>query len=160
MGMPLFVAELRARLGHDLLLLPAVNGLVLNDRGDILLQRRADTGHWSLLGGIVEPGEQPSDAVVREVFEETAVRVVPSRLVGVYLTPQVRYPNGDLAQYVVTAFECVPQDGDVPRVNDDESLDVDYFPLGALPDLSRGHLERIEHAMEQQGSAYFRASGR
>jgi len=160
MGMSPYVADLRARLGQGLLLLPAVCGLVFNDRGEILLHRRTDTGRWSLLGGILEPGEHPSDAVVREVFEEAAVRVVPDRLVGVYLTPQVRYPNGDLAQYLVTTFECIPQSEDVPRVNDDESLDVDYFPLGALPELSPSHLERIEHAVEEHESAYFRAAGR
>lgn len=132
---------------------------MFNDRGEILLHRRRDTGRWSLPGGVLDPGEQPADAVVREVLEETGVRAVPDRLVGVYLTPDIRYPNGDLAQYVSTAFECIPQSDDVPRVNDDESLDVDYFPLGALPDLPPSHLERIEHAMEQHESAYFRAAG-
>jgi len=160
MSMSPYVADLRARLGQGLLLLPAVCGLVFNDRGEILLHRRSDTGRWSLLGGILEPGEHPADAVVREVFEETAVRIVPDRLVGVYLTPEVRYSNGDLAQYVVTTFECIPRAEDVPRVNDDESLDVDYFPLAALPELSPSHVERLGHAIEEHESAYFRAAGR
>ena len=103
----------------------------------------------------IDPGEQPADAVVREVLEETAVRVAPTRITGVYLTPEVRYPNGDLVQYVITAFECVSEPGDLPRVNDDESLAVGYFPLDALPDLSPAHLERITHAVRQQAAAFF-----
>ena len=159
MAIPDHVRALRARIGHDLLVLPGVCALVFNDRGEVLLNRRADGGGWALLGGIVDPGEQPADAVVREVHEEAGIRVVPARLTGVYLTPEIRYPNGDHSQYVVTAFECVPVDDTPPRVNDDESLDVDYFPLGAIPDLPPDHRERLNHALEKRTAAYFRAAG-
>ena len=87
---------------------------------------------------------------MREVCEETGVRVVPDRVTGVYLSPEVRYANGDRAQYVVTAFACTPRPGDVPRVADDESLEVGYHPLDALPDLPRGH--RRAHRARRRGA--------
>jgi 8-oxo-dGTP diphosphatase len=155
MGTAAYVAKLRARVGHDLLLLPAVCALAFNEIGELLVHQRSDTGRWSLPGGAVDPGEQPADAVVREVLEETGVRVAPTRITGVYLTPEVRYPNGDLVQYVITAFECTSDPGDLPRVNDDESLAVGYFALDALPDLLPAHLERITHAGRQQAAAFF-----
>lgn len=156
MPIPPHIAELRGLVGDRLLMMPGVCAVVVNDRREVLLNRRSDTGRWAVVGGIVDPGEQPADAVVREVLEETGVHVVPDRLTGVYLTREIRYPNGDRGQYVVTAFACTPRPGDVPRVADDESLEVAYFPLDALPDLPPAHLERIEHALDGRQGAYFR----
>ncbi len=65
--MPPFLADLRGRVGHAELLLPTVCALVFDSSGRLLLGRRADTGTWALVGGLVEPGEQVADAVVREV---------------------------------------------------------------------------------------------
>ncbi|NVO13170.1 MAG: NUDIX hydrolase [Rhodoplanes sp.] len=53
--------------------------------GRVLLVRRAkapSTGPWTLPGGAVETGETLHEAVLREVFEETALRVAPAGLAG------------------------------------------------------------------------------
>ena len=135
MPIPNYIAQLREKIGPDLMLLPGVCALVLNDKGEILLQRRADSGRWAV----------PATAVVREVFEETGVNVVPERIIGVYTTPLLTYPNGDRAQYVIVGFACRAVDG-VARVNDDESLEVAYLPLDALPELHPAHRARIKDA--------------
>ncbi len=108
--MPLsdYIKNLRAKIGNDLLLLPSAGALVFNAAGEILLQRRSDNGRWALIGGMLDPEEQPADAVVREVFEETGVRVVPERITDVYLTRVITYADGNRAQYVITAFRCRP----------------------------------------------------
>jgi 8-oxo-dGTP pyrophosphatase MutT (NUDIX family) len=152
-GISAYLKQIRDQLGGQLLLLPGVCGIVFNDAGEILLHRRSDNGKWALMGGILDPDEQPADAVVREVWEETAVMVEPLRVTGVYLSPRVSYPNGDTAQYVITAFKCRPVSG-TPRINDDESLEVRYFKLDELPALSKEHLLRIEHA-KMEGPAFF-----
>ncbi len=90
-----YVKKLRAQIGSDLMFLPSVCGLVFNDADELLLGRRSDNGIWSPIGGVLEPGEEPADAVVREVFEETGVDCIPERITGVYLTPITTYPNGD-----------------------------------------------------------------
>jgi 8-oxo-dGTP diphosphatase len=150
-----FVHQLRAKVGTDLLLLPGVSAIISNDAGEILLQQRSDFGTWALIGGILDPGEEPADAIVREVFEETAVEVEPLRITGVYCTPLVRYPNGDEASYIITTFLCRPVGGPGPRVNDDESLDVRYFDVRNLPELRPDHRLRIEHALSNSERAYF-----
>ncbi|HET6706834.1 NUDIX hydrolase [Amycolatopsis sp.] len=62
-----------------------VGGIAFDPQGRLLLIRRANdpgSGQWSLPGGRVEPGETDKEAVVREVFEETGLDVIPGTLVG------------------------------------------------------------------------------
>ncbi|MDB5096968.1 MAG: hydrolase [Cyanobacteria bacterium RYN_339] len=153
MGMSDYMRAVRARAGHDLLLLPAVSAVVVDVAGRVLLHRAVDTGNWHTIGGVLEPGEAPAAAAVREVFEETGVTAVVERLVGVYTTPEVRYPNGDLTMYVVTTFRCRPVAGE-PIVNDDESLEVRYFAPDELPTLRPDQALRVAHALADC-EAYF-----
>jgi ADP-ribose pyrophosphatase YjhB (NUDIX family) len=62
-----------------------VGAIVTDSDGRLLLVKRGhepEVGRWSLPGGRVRPGESDPDAVVREVREETGLRVEPGRLVG------------------------------------------------------------------------------
>ena len=154
-----YLRHLRARIGHDLLLTPGVAAVIINDRGEVLLQLRRDDRRWGLPGGAMEPGEEPAETLVREVLEETALEVVPERIVGVYSGPDflVRYDNGDEAMIVSITFACRPTRGE-PRVNDDESLEIRYFAPDALPVMERRHLMRIADALRHDPRARFRRS--
>jgi ADP-ribose pyrophosphatase YjhB (NUDIX family) len=146
MATPKFILDLREKIGHDPLWLTGISGVVLNDAEQVLLVRRADTGRWALVAGILEPGEQPAVALVREVQEETAVVVEVERLVSVESLPPSSYPNGDQVQFLDLCFRCRPVSGE-PRVNDDESLEVAWFALSALPDLSAHERQAIANAL-------------
>ncbi|MER7918414.1 MULTISPECIES: NUDIX domain-containing protein [unclassified Streptomyces] len=149
MATPDFIRTLRASAGHQLLWLPGVTAIVFDDEGRVLLGRRADTREWSVIGGIAEPGEQPADCAVREVFEETAVRCSPERVVLVQALQPVTYGNGDVCQYMDITFRCRAVGGEA-RVNDDESLDVDWFAVDALPELDEFALSRIKRALAEE----------
>ncbi|GAA1006466.1 NUDIX hydrolase [Streptomyces sp. F-3] len=146
MAIPDFLRTLRATVGTRLLWLPGVTAVVFDDEGRVLLGRRSDTGMWSVIGGIPEPGEQPAACAVREVEEETAVRCVAERVVLVQALSPVTYANGDVCQYMDITFRCRAVGGEA-RVNDDESLEVGWFPVDALPDLNEFALFRIKQAM-------------
>ncbi|WP_051159767.1 MULTISPECIES: NUDIX hydrolase [Streptomyces] len=62
----------------------SVAGAVVRDDGRILAIRRADNGTWEPPGGVLELDESPEDGTVREVLEETGIRVSVERLTGVY----------------------------------------------------------------------------
>ena len=66
---------------------PGTCAAVFNERGEILLQKRADNGFWSMPGGAVDPGESVEQGALREVWEETGLQVRVGRLVGVYSDP-------------------------------------------------------------------------
>lgn len=134
MATPKFILDLRAKIGHDLLWLSGITGVVLDDEEErILLVRRADNGRWSLPAGVLEPGEQPAIALLREIQEETAVDAEIVRLVSVDVLPPGSYPNGDQVQFLDLCFRCRYLSGEA-RVNDDESLEVAWYPLDALPE--------------------------
>jgi 8-oxo-dGTP diphosphatase len=152
-----YLRSLRDRIGHDLLLLPGVSAVVLNDAGEVLLGKRSDNGEWSLIAGVLDPGEQPAEAILREIREETGVEAVVERLAGVALHP-VTYPNGDRCHYLNTWFRCRAVGGEA-RVNDDESTDVGWFALDALPELSPYTRLRLETGLADGEAAWFAEPG-
>ena len=154
-----YLKNIREKLGHDLLLLPSVSAIVLNDAGHVLLQLSKDVHRWIVPGGMLEPGELPSDAIIREMHEEAGIRVRPTRISGVYTMPVIQYPNGDRATYVITQFVCQLLSG-TPHVHDDESLDWRFFPPHDLPkDLRPDARTRIEDALANDPRARFAPPG-
>lgn len=153
-----YIKNIRAKIGHDLLLLPGVTAVVINERDEVLLQLRRDTRTWAPPSGGVEPGERAAAAAIREVFEETGIAVVTERVVAVLSGRDyvVTYPNGDQMATVTTVFRCRPCEGAAPRVNDDESLDIRYFPRAALPEnMLPRHRRIIALALKDDAQTYF-----
>ena len=137
MSMSPHVANLRAKVGHDLIVLPSATAVIRDDVGRILLARHADRDLWVAPGGAVDPGETPADAAVRETWEEVGLLVEPVRVLGVFGGPgfEVRYGNGDRTAYVMIAFECRVLAG-TPRPDGEETQDVGWFTkeeASALP---------------------------
>ena len=91
-----YVTQLRSRIGHDLLLVPAVNAVIVNDAGEVLLQRASLDGLWCIPGGGIDPGEQPAEAAAREVLEETGLTIEPIRLVGTCLEDPIQYAHSNV----------------------------------------------------------------
>jgi 8-oxo-dGTP pyrophosphatase MutT (NUDIX family) len=137
---------------------PGVSAVILIPEG-VLLQLRDDNGLWGLPGGGVEVGESVRDAIMREVWEETGLRVEPVRLIGVYSAPEnhqiITYPDGNSIHYVSSCFECVIVGGELAC--GPESRDLGWFQPEALPDgLMPVARIRIVDALARQLSAFVR----
>jgi 8-oxo-dGTP pyrophosphatase MutT (NUDIX family) len=132
-----WLRDLRARIGHDLLLLPAVAAVIHDPSGRVLLMRPGVNAAFGLPAGMIEPGETPAAAVIREVYEETGLLVSVDRVAGVFGGPafRTRYPNGDWVEYTVIVFHCRVESGHLhPRDGEAEALQ--WFSPEELPPLS------------------------
>ncbi|MCC3272913.1 NUDIX domain-containing protein [Arthrobacter zhangbolii] len=158
MPTPEFVLTLRERIGHDPLWLPGVTAVVFNEEHEVLLGRRADDGRWTLITGMLDPGEEPGPGALREVEEETGVRAELVHLIHVGAHGPVTFPNGDVCSFLNLAFSCRYVSG-AARVNDDESTDVGWYALAALPDLSERHRMLIALAQSSNGIPVFEGQG-
>lgn len=156
MPIPGFITDLRAHIGHRPLWLSGVSAVVRDDAGRILLTRRADTGEWAVVSGVLEPGEEPARAIRREIGEETGIDAEIVRLTSVDVTPLITYPNGDQTRYLDVCFLARHLGGE-PRVADDENTDVAWFTPDSLPaDLADTSRLRIEKALADNPEAWFR----
>lgn len=137
MPMSPYLRELREKAGPMRLLLPSVSAHVFDAEGRLLLVRQRDLGLWSTPGGMIEPDESPADAVVREVWEETGLRVTPEQVSAVYGGAgfEVRYPSGDEVQYVIIAFRCAVAGGTL-RADMDETLEARFWSEAQAAELS------------------------
>ncbi len=148
MPIPDFVRRLREHVGTEELWLPGVSAVILDHDGRLLLGRRSDNGLWAVVSGILEPGEQPATAVVREAAEETGVVVEVVALTMLRSEAPVSYPNGDSARYLDACFWCRAVGGEA-RVGDDESTAVAWFEPAALPaDLTASSADRIARTLD------------
>jgi 8-oxo-dGTP pyrophosphatase MutT (NUDIX family) len=138
---------------------PGTCAAVFNERGEILLQKRADNGFWSMPSGAVDPGESVEQGALREVWEETGLQVRVVRLVGVYSDPRnymiTHYPGGDIVHNVSLCFVCEWVAGTLQL--SDESTDIGYFPVEALPEpMMPSHRIRLKDVLAQQREPFIR----
>jgi len=128
MAMSPYLRALRERVGSMRLLLPSASATIHDGEGRLLLVRQRDSGIWSTPGGMIEPDENPADAVIRETWEETGLLVSPRRVMAVWGGPGfvVRYPNGDEVQYVIIAFDCEIVGGEL-RADEEETVEARFW---------------------------------
>jgi len=129
-----YLESIRSRVGPQCILLPGVRAIILNDREEVLLQRRTDLDCWGLPSGSVELDETALAALKREVREETCLDVRHAEPMGLYSGPSQRfkYPNGDEIQCFSVAFIIRDWAGE-PQADGVEGSEVRFWPMDELP---------------------------
>jgi ADP-ribose pyrophosphatase YjhB (NUDIX family) len=135
-------------------IVPAASAIVTDGAGRILMHRRTDSGLWSIPGGGMEVGETIGRTVVREVEEETGLKVEPDRLVGIYSDPRhvIAYTDGEARQQFSICFACRLVSGQLLD-RTDESLEVGFFSperIGEMP-VHASIRRRIADFLEARG---------
>lgn len=92
---------------------PSVTAVVQDDAGRLLVIHKTDNDLWALPGGGHDIGERVADTVVREVEEETGIRVQVEGLVGLYTDPDhvLEYDDGEVRQQFSICFRARPVGG-------------------------------------------------
>ncbi|MFE2958095.1 NUDIX domain-containing protein [Nocardia tengchongensis] len=107
----------------------------MDEAGRVLMQRRGDSGNWSLPGGIMELGETLEDCVIRETREETGLDIEITGLLGIYTDPEhvIEYADGEVRQEFAIVYYGRAIGGEIEVSH--ESTDVRFVSLDELSGL-------------------------
>ena len=109
-------------------------GILVKSDGKVLLVKRGmnpEIGKWSIPAGFLDYGEDPQVTAVREVLEETNLRVKITGLVDVYYNPEAQ-SQGGASIFILYKAELL--DGEL-RAGDDAE-EAAFFELSSIPDLA------------------------
>lgn len=135
-GYPVFTRLCMGELRHKFVLLQdGAAVIIVNEKGQILLQSRADRNKWGLPGGCQELGETFIETAIREVLEETNLKITPENLelINIVSGPSRRseYPNGDVVINNTVLYVCKNYSGEI--ICNSESKEMKFFDLDNLP---------------------------
>ena len=117
---------------------PKVDARGVMFQGDsILLVKEAVDGLWTLPGGWADIGDSPSEAVEREILEESGYEAKATKLLAVYDRSRHDHPPHEFYVYKLF-FLCELVGGEARPSN--ETLDVQWFAEDAIPPLSIGRV--------------------
>lgn len=113
-------------------------GIIVNDRGEVLLLDHVvrHKNSWGLPGGFINRGEQPDEALRRELLEET----------GIELTDISLYRCGTRGRHVeiIMTANCVGE----AQVNSSEIRQLGWFSIGNMPgEMSEAQQKLIKKAL-------------
>jgi 8-oxo-dGTP pyrophosphatase MutT (NUDIX family) len=129
-------------------MVPSVNVVVTNHRGDILMIRRSDNDNWALPGGAIDLGESLIDAAIRETREETGITCAITGLVGIYTDPKhiILYTsNGEARQEFSIVLTATAVDGQPTPSSESTEVrwvppdDLETYPMDLAMTMRIGH---------------------
>lgn len=136
-GYPVFTRMCMGSLKHKFVLLQdGAAAIIVNDEGQILLQKRTDKDTWGLPGGCQELGESFKDTIIREIKEETNLNVEEKDLELIDIVSgnsrTNSYPNGDVVINNTVLYLIKRYNGEIKW--DEESKEMKFFDLNSLPE--------------------------
>ncbi|MFE3024397.1 NUDIX domain-containing protein [Nocardia tengchongensis] len=131
---------------------PGGSALVVDEVGRVLMQRRGDSGNWSLPGGIMELGETLEECVVRETREETGLDIEITGLLGIYTDPGhvIEYSDGEVRQEFAVVYNGRVIGGEIQVSH--ESTEVRFLTLDELEGLPVHPTVRLRLQHHRDGS--------
>jgi ADP-ribose pyrophosphatase YjhB (NUDIX family) len=116
---------------------PCAGAFVVHD-GRLLLVRRAHEpwlDHWDIPGGFCDVEEHPADGAVREVYEETGLRVRVTGFLGIWIDAYGADTDGGLPTITFnTYYHAVPVGSVDVRIDPAEVAEVGWFAPDVVPE--------------------------
>lgn len=137
-----YVKYIREKVKHDSINLTGVNVLIINDKNEVLLQKRGTYPFkWGLIGGITELGESLEETAIREAKEETGLDIKELELLGTTSGEKcyIEFPNGDKAYFISIGYVSKSFSGNL-TIDNNETKELKFFSHENLPeDIPNSH---------------------
>ena len=134
-----------------------VRGFVLNEKNEILMAKESVDGKWTIPGGWADIGDTPSEAVLKEIKEETGFDAEVVSLLAIY--DKRCHPHPPEPYYIYKLmFNCKISGGELSHGFD--MMGADFFPLDKLPELSedrilKSQLDHLFQLVKNKSAVYF-----
>lgn len=134
-----------------------VRGFVLNEMDEILMAKESVDGKWTIPGGWADIGDSPSEAVLKEIKEETGYDSKVVRLLAIYDKRCHSHPPQPFYIYKLIFF-CEITGGVLKHGFDMQG--ADFFSLNKLPELStdrilESQLRQLFVLAKEKSEVYF-----
>lgn len=126
-----------------------VDAVILRKSGDfelLLIKRKNEPFKdcWALPGGFVDENEDLKTAAIRELEEETQIKVTDMQQIGAFGKP-FRDPRGHMIS--VAYFGIVPEN--TIAVAADDAKETGWFSVKDLPKLAFDHLDIVTLTLQK-----------
>lgn len=130
-----YIKNLCKFVGHAPILQCGASVIVINDKNEMLLQKRLDNGCWGYAGGAIELDEVVEEAAKRELLEETGLTAEKLELYGIFSGPDYHYVylNGDEVSNIDHVYLCRDYCGEL-KCEESEITELQYFSLDKIPE--------------------------
>jgi ADP-ribose pyrophosphatase YjhB (NUDIX family) len=128
-----------------------VRGFVLNDKNQILMAKESIDEKWTIPGGWADIGDTPTEAVIKEIREETGLDAEVVRLLAIYDKRCHNHPPEPFYIYKLM-FLCTITGGNLQHGFDMKG--ADFFSLNDLPQLSEPRIleSQLKHLLQLANS--------
>lgn len=128
-----YMAEMRKIVGKRTIIQCAASIICLDEKGHILLGKRADNHKWGYSGGAVEIDEYAEECAKRELYEEMGLIADELQFFYVNSGPEAHYiyPNGDEVSNFEIVYLCRHWHGQ-PKSLDGEMEELRFFSLDEI----------------------------
>lgn len=133
--------------------LVSCDAFITNEKHEVLLIKRPDSGVWATPGGFVNLGETSAECIVREVKEETGLDIEVTQLLGVFSTQNYEYKHYPWTDNEIVQILFAAKIVGGKAQSTEEALDLQWFAEHELPELYDGHEIRIRHGFKALADA-------
>ena len=131
-----YIWKMRQKIGHDRMIMPAVDVVIERDDGEVLMVFNKDFGSWTFPGGYVEFGMSWSECAIGEVTEEAGVVADKKDLVPIGCVSGknciAEYESGDSNQVFGMMFVLKKWIDETGKLDTEEISEKRYFSIGEI----------------------------
>lgn len=135
-----YIKKIRSKLGHEKFIHPGARIIIENEQGEILIIERADNGKIGIPAGALEENETIEACIIREVKEETGLKLIDLEVIGISSNPDretVKYPNGDKIQYFTVEFYSNHWEGTINIQDKNEVKNAKFVSINIFEQLPK-----------------------